>query len=220
MSLKYIVYIIVILVGLTSCEHILFQHPQPVDVKNENTIPKKYRGVWAMDGDTISINKTKYSTTKHDTLDLDLLSLNSQQSYQIKGSTLYYTDYDKLVYGRIIKMTDASIRYVVKRTESTWLDDYTLIRKVKLGHIISTKDNEEYQWWDVVFISKNKQNDVIVKALSKNDLHYIQENDILLKSKKLTYVSTRWTKDSLDLFIGNGMFKDTIIHLTNNHRIR
>jgi len=59
---------------LSSCARYFFSEPQPVDAKNLYVFPKKFRGSWVMDRDTLIIGKDFYLMPKYEPVKISLSS--------------------------------------------------------------------------------------------------------------------------------------------------
>lgn len=207
---------------LSSCHEVLFQEPQPVGVKNETKVPKKLRGVWIDDGDTIIINKEGYLKIRNTTNEYKLKPDDTLQRYEFieKDGYLYIKDGPDVSYGKITESNDSVLTVNVRRIEQIMLDNNNVLRKAGEYYILNMRDDRYDQWWQPCLITINSEKDIIFKGIDYSDLKLIDSRNVLFDEDEVTYINSRLSEEEMIDLIEKGFFSDTITVFRTKDKIK
>jgi hypothetical protein len=154
---------------LVSCGTVYFDNPQPVNSKNLRSIPKEIQGTWktrnrypdavTFNEDAISIDKhsfRKYSTVYYT---IARTEIDNSPIYKLNEGKIFITRNGKSHSYPYILVND-SIHYSNREVEMRYeLSETVLLRKAKGCYVVNLKYKE---WWEVVFIQKSEEGDILI----------------------------------------------------------
>ena len=205
----------------TSCDSFYFNKPQPVDSKSLVEFPKEYRGMWGEENDTTIIAEDHVmivtnTESRVDRNDVDdnaqykfsndlVFVLSNEEGDEISNGNKFYWDQDTLV---------------IMEREVTEIDlgKKTFLRKTDKGHLFNRKN--ENHWWEIYYLEKVKNGDVLIRSLKKDDLDKIKSIERIHEKDGDYYLKADWTKQDFEKVLESGGFTDTILVLEEKYRLR
>ncbi|WP_157515072.1 hypothetical protein [Gaetbulibacter saemankumensis] len=208
--------------SVISCTSVYFNQPQPIDSKNLNRIPKKFRGTWVQKNDTIIIGKRFYQKTGWYFNTISKVEIDTNKSLQIRGQRIYDLEEPSSKGFEFTAVNDSLIIRHAERFKFTLGDSAQLRSVSKKYSIINLK--KDSIWWDVFLIERKDNGEIIVKNTKKDELKILEallntnEIEIAAKDKKTTLESRKnWnvglTSKQMIKFINMGGFSETTLVL-------
>ena len=206
-----------------SCENAYFSSPQPVDSKNVLSFPQKFRGAWAVEGDTIIIEKKFFRYIRNNK---DSVSLEEADSayYLLKDNKIYHLDLDErtLSPGFPYSILNDTIFYRDVAIVDIDLGKNAFLRKVKEVYILNYK--QENQWWELYLFQKDKQGEIVINRIDLRKLekfsNYVRLHSFEREYSRSDYLEANWTKKEILEMLDQGVFSDTLLALKPKDKIR
>ncbi len=143
-----------------SCSSVFFDAPQPVDAKNLDVVPLKFRGSWKNQGkaceEIMSINSHSYHKTLIEKNKLLKAKIDTSSRYRINGGKIYL-DRENFAIGHPFIERDDSVFFDIISEESLVLSDSVLLRKARGCYILNIRKNN---WWEIVFLRKSSSGEI------------------------------------------------------------
>lgn len=203
----------------SSCHEVLFRNPQPVDARNESKIPGKFRGTWIDNGDTVIIDSYSYLHINYLEEELSIRAIDSLK-YTIRDGFIYVQEVDEVGFGKIIAQNDSVIKVQIRKTDEIRLGEHNILRRAGEDYVLSTRNENDEQWWQLSLITQNENKDVLIKYLSEDDLELIDKKHLVFKDENDTYLDVQWKTDEMKDLIKAGLFSDTLLFLEKTHKIK
>ena len=146
---------LVLMTTFMSCTTVFFDHPQPVNSKNIETIPEEIRGKWTEisnhQAETITIDQSSFKKVT-DSFNHVHKSNADSGHFRIADGKLYLLSED-FKKGNSFRLENDTIYYTEHSEVVFTLSDSVLLRRAKNCFVLNTRKNN---WWEIFFISKNK----------------------------------------------------------------
>lgn len=153
-------YLVLIISGISSCQFVFFDQPQPVGGKNMKKIPEEFRGVWSNIEDlkdTILISESSYTMITYNERVIKLDEEDTMSSYIIINDKIFINQ--DMTKGYTFNARDSFLYYLERNEYVFTLSDTALLRKANNGYLMNMKRGE---WWEVVYVFKNTQGEILI----------------------------------------------------------
>lgn len=161
--------VLALLTTFMSCTSVFFDHPQPVDSGNLESVPEEIRGNW-----------TKSSKYEEESITIDQSSFkkittSTNHIHKSNADTGYFRIADGKIYllsenfskGNPYKLLNDTIYYTQHSEETYVLSDSVLLRRAKNCYVLNMKKKT---WWELVFIHKTKTGEINICYPISNEL--------------------------------------------------
>ena len=197
-----------------SCVSVYFNQPQPIDSKNMKKFPKKLRGTWVQDGDTILVGKTIFRKVEWDSKLLSRTEIDTNDAFVIKGGKIYNLDEDSTRGFDFIIQNDSILVNVSEIIEFE-LGDTALLRFASKDYYVLNEKKDSI-WWNVFLIEKKNDGMILVSYPKKGELSILEKilkNDDL--EIRIPYVEGKLTTSEFQKFWNVGLTSKQIIEFRN-----
>jgi len=208
----------------SSCTEIYVSNPQPIDSKNINTFPKRFRGEWIGDGGSYTIGKDYFEIREYDEKNILKVNLDSSNRYLLKDDLIYIIDPDEekdFIGGFPYEIKNDTIYYEELSIVEESLGRKAQLRKLNNKFILNLK--QDNLWWTIYLFETDINKNVIIRYLKAEDLNDEENHTHIYTCKrdfgKKIYIEAEWTKKELIKMINKGAFSDTLIILSPEGKI-
>ena len=217
-NLKSISKLAVFCFLFASCHTYYFTTPQPVDGRNIYKFPRKYRGQWSGEVDTIILSKNYYSYTSCQNVSIPKTEADTSATIKIIDSLVYVFDENikpDLIGAYPYTIKNDTIFYQIQESLKIFFGPEAVLRKVANGYILSNL-TESKKWWTCSYISKKQNGDIVITSLNNDMMAKIPQNNFYYNSEYSHYLNVSWTKNEWNKLIAEGYFLDTLIVLNKD----
>jgi len=204
-----------------ACDQVYFSTSQPIDSKNIYSFPKKFRGVWTEDGDSVVIGKDYFMNIDYNDKKVAKTEVDTSASYVLRGDKIYQIDDGqelKVTGGFSFVLKNDTISYQEREVFEIAFGKTAFLRRVGDSYIINMKHKNE--WWEIGLIEYTSDNRVLVRYINFDDLDSIPNITSVYTTKNEKYLDVAWTQAELLKIINRGGFSDTLFNLEISKRYR
>ena len=212
-------YIFGICFLFSACDSFYFTSPQPVDSENIYEFPRKIRGAYSKNNDSVIFGKDYFKSIEYNEDQIPRHLADTSSSYILKNNKIYLVDNDeeiKLTEGFPYKLKDDTIFYKERTVFEIALGKKAFLRQVSNYYFLNVK--KPNQWWEIYLIEFADNDSVYTRYLDSDDLDKISNLRTIHSQKNEYYLEAEWTNFDINEIIKNGGFSDTLLRFNTNER--
>jgi len=228
--MKVKIGIILIFISLTfsSCSDFYFSSPQPIDSKNNYSVPAKYTGSWRLEEtrfkksssvDSLIIGKKYYKRISRSTVKESKSDMELDSNIYFLNNKVYSNESGSLEGGYNYIIKNDTVIMDVLEIELIEYGENAFLRKFNYGYILNLKHKKMNGWWNIKFIDTRNKEGIVIRQLTREDLEKNKHHEILHEDFS-KYLIANWTQGDIEEFIDNGGFSDTTMFLKYDEKIK
>ncbi len=157
------------IIGLCSgCTHVVFDVPQPNDVKPLTMFPIEYRGVYHLPGeemDSLVVSESTVTFIEHSTNELPVDGIDTMLHITLKDGLLYNAELMRSE-GVPYQIDDSVIRYEYHDRHVIGISDTVVVKQTgKMLVVSSNFTDDDRNYWDVVLVDKPNPDEIRVSTI-------------------------------------------------------